>query len=100
MKNNTYDNFFVNFANKTRFGIIMALKDKPMNVNQISERIGEEQSKVSHNLRKLAGCHILEVKREGKQRIYSLNKETVVPMLKIVEKHVRCNCLMRKCPKC
>ena len=99
MKNNTYDNFFINFANRTRFNIIMALRKGPLNVSEIMEKIGEEQSKVSHNLKKLSGCNILDVKKNGKQRIYSLNEDTVVPMLKIVGKHVRNHCLNKKCPK-
>ena len=78
----------MNFANTTRFCIIMALRKQPLNVTQISEKIHEEQSKVSHNLQKLIHCHILNVEKKGKQRIYSLNKETVIPMINIIEKHI------------
>ena len=57
--------------------------------------MGEEQSKISHNLAKLAMCSVLIVKQQGKKRIYSLNKDTVIPMLKLVEKHVEKYCDMR-----
>jgi|TARA_Y100000310_G_C20694759_1_gene824790 DNA-binding transcriptional ArsR family regulator len=77
----------------------MALEERPLNVSEISKNLKEEQSKISHNLKKLTACHILEVKQKGKQRIYSLNKKTVVPMLKIVGEHVRNNCLIKNCPK-
>lgn len=87
----------MNFAGESRFGIIMALKDGPLSVSEIVNKVGDEQSAVSHNLRKMAGCHILDVRKEGKQRIYSLNKETVMPMLRIVEKHVKRCCLGRDC---
>ncbi|HLC57829.1 MAG TPA: metalloregulator ArsR/SmtB family transcription factor, partial [Candidatus Nanoarchaeia archaeon] len=99
MKANTYDNFFVNFANKTRFDIINALRTKPMSVNELSSAVSQEQSKVSHNLKKLAACHILHVKQAGKQRIYSLNSATVAPILKIAEQHITKNCLKDGCPK-
>ena len=95
MKRSSYNNFFMNFASESKFGIIMTLKDGPHNVTEIVNKIGDEQSAVSHNLSKMASCHILNVKREGKQRIYSLNEDTVIPMLKIVEKHVKKCCIGR-----
>ncbi|MBW2990652.1 metalloregulator ArsR/SmtB family transcription factor [Candidatus Woesearchaeota archaeon] len=95
MKCASYEDFFKNFANKTKFRIIMHLKNKPMSVNELSKAMKEEQSKVSHNLAKLSMCNILNVEQKGKQRIYSLNKDTVIPMLKMVEKHVQKYCDMR-----
>ncbi len=94
MKCKSYNDFFVNFANKSKFDIVMLLRYGPLNVKSIVEKVKEEQSAVSHNLKKLTDCHILEVKKVGKERIYSLNKDTVIPMLKIVEKHVE-----KYCPK-
>ena len=99
MINNSYYNFFMNFANKTKLDIIIALKNGSLSVTDIAEKIKEEQSKVSHNLKNLTECNILTVKQKGKNRIYSLNKDTVMPMLKIVEKHVKKSCPMR-CEKC
>lgn len=93
MKNYSYNNFFMNFSNKTKLGIILALEDGPLSVNEITEMVKGEQSRISHSLRKLLQCHILNVEQKGKQRIYSLNSETVIPMLKIVKKHIKKNCL-------
>lgn len=93
MKHISYHNFFMNFANKTKLNIILSLEKNPLSVKQITENTGQEQSKVSHNLKKLAYCHILNVERNGKERIYSLNKETVIPIIKIVKEHVKRNCL-------
>ena len=94
MKCKSYNSFFMNFANKTKFDIIMTLRGGSSNVKSITKMLNEEQSVISHNLRKLNDCHIVEVKKVGKERIYSLNKDTVIPMLKIVEKHVE-----KYCPK-
>ena len=67
-----------------------------MSVNEICEALKEEQSKISHNLKKLSDCHFLDVEQKGKQRIYSLNKETIVPLMKLVSKHVAKYC----CTEC
>ena len=83
----------MNFANKAKLNIILSLEKGPLSVSQITKKIGQEQSAVSHNLKKLAYCHILNVKQQGKERIYSLNKETVIPIIKIVKEHVKKNCL-------
>ena len=97
MRCTSVEKFFNNFAQKTKLSIILTLKEKPLSVTQISERINEEQSKVSHSLKKLAECNILKVNQQGKQRIYSLNKNTVLPLLNLVEEHVTQHC--KKCQK-
>lgn len=86
----------MNFATQSKFDILTALRDGPLNVSQIAEKIGDEQSAVSHNLRKMSMCSVLNVRREGKQRIYSLNRDTVLPILEIVEKHVK-KCCSGRC---
>lgn len=97
MNPSSYNAFFMNFANKTKMAIIVTLMRGSLSATEISSRINEEQSKVSHNLRKLSHCNIIDVERKGKNRIYSLNKETVLPMLDIVEKHVRNHCKSGRC---
>ncbi len=92
MKCNSYNTFFKNFANDAKLEIIMCLQKKPMNVGMITTRVGREQSAVSHNLKKLMLCKIVDVKRKGKERIYSLNKETILPVLDLVQKHVKQTC--------
>jgi len=92
MKCYSYTTFFETVSNKIRLRIIELLQYKPLSVNEICKALGEEQSKVSHNLKCLLDCHFIEVKKEGKKRIYSLNKDTIVPLLKIVDKHVKKYC--------
>lgn len=88
----SYNLFFDSFSNKTRMKIIESLISGPKSVTEICTFTKEEQSKVSHNLRRLKECNFLDVKKNGKQRIYSLNKDTVVPILKLVDKHVHKYC--------
>src|SRR3989338_6314603 len=92
MKCSSYELFFETFSNKTRMKIIEALSVSSKSVTELSKITNEEQSQVSHNLRKLMECHFLDVERKGKQRIYSLNKDTIIPILKLVETHVHKYC--------
>ncbi|MFH1802295.1 MAG: metalloregulator ArsR/SmtB family transcription factor [archaeon] len=98
MKDKSYENFFANFSNKTRLKIITVLMDGELSVSEIVEKTGEEQSNVSHHLEGLRKCNILNVKKDGKKRIYSLNEETVNPMLELVESHVSGCCM--DCSEC
>lgn len=79
--------FFGNLANPLKIEIITALKEKPLSVSEIAKKLNVEQSKLSHALKALNNCSIVKVKQSGKKRIYSLNKETILPMLKIIDKH-------------
>jgi len=102
MYNSTYHLFFSNLANPLRIGIVSCLRDGPKNVTQISKELNVEQSKVSHALSSLKCCNIVEVKQKGKQRIYSLNKKTMVPILKLIDEHAKtfCGGKCAKCPGC
>ena len=71
---------------------MLALKKKDKSVNEISEELKAEQSKVSHALASLRHCSIVKTKQKGKQRIYYLNKETIAPMLKLIDKHEKKFC--------
>jgi len=63
------------------------LKGGSKSVMELVESLGEEQSKISHALKSLSNCSIVQCKQEGKRRIYSLNEETILPMLDIIDKH-------------
>ncbi len=81
--------FFQALANPTRMQILHLLRDKgSMSVSQICERLGLEQTHVSHNLKCLTFCGLVVSVREGKSRIYSINDETVNPLLSIVDRHL------------
>lgn len=96
MNHNTYHFFFRNLANPIKIEIISALKEKELSVGELSEKLGIEQSKLSHALSSLKRCNIVQVKQKGKQRIYYLNKDTILPMLKLIDKHETKFC--KNCP--
>lgn len=97
MNNSKYHVFFSNLANPLRISIIQSLKEKEKNVTEISKDLNVEQSKVSHSLSSLRCCNIVNVKQKGKQRIYYLNKNTILPMLKLIDNHSKTFC---KCECC
>jgi len=79
-------------ANKTRINIIELLFNNNYSVTEICEKLGEEQSKISHNLKILLDCNFIEQKAVGKQRIYSINSKTIKPLFELVKQHVKENC--------
>jgi len=84
--------FFGMFANKLRAGIVGALMEKPMPVTELAAALNAERSRVSHALLAMNRCHVVESEKNGKQRIYSLNKETVKPLMRLVGRHVEKHC--------
>jgi DNA-binding transcriptional ArsR family regulator len=79
--------FFSTLANPTRLAALEYLMDKPMNVTQLANTLGQEQSMVSHNLRPLVQCRFVQVEKNGRERLYSINHETVDPLFKVIENH-------------
>jgi DNA-binding transcriptional ArsR family regulator len=92
MKCNFYNVFFTNLANPLKIDIILALKEGDKNVSELVKELKVEQSKLSHALTSLKKCNIVEVNKKGKERIYSLNKETIVPILSLIDRHARTYC--------
>lgn len=92
MKHNPYHIFFRNLANPLKTKIILELKKNPLTVTELTKKIHEEQSKISHSLANLKHCSIVICKKKGKERVYSLNKKTIIPMLKIIDRHTKVFC--------
>ena len=84
--------FFSILGNPTRLAILETLDAGPMNVTQLAEALRQEQSMISHNLRPLVHCRFVHVERQGKERIYASNDETVDALLRVVENHAKKYC--------
>jgi len=84
--------FFSTLANPTRLAILELLRDSPKNVSTIAEELKLEQSLVSHNLKKLEECNFVFADRKIKEKIYTLNKETMEPVFKTFDFHARKYC--------
>lgn len=91
MKKNPYVLFFKALSNATRVGIIESLRGGPLNVSGICAATGFEQSRVSHNLGILEAWEFISCVRDGKNRVYSLDKRHMQPLLKLVDRYLEKN---------
>ena len=79
--------FFSTMANPTRLAILDKLRNADLNVNQLAAAINQEQSMVSHNLKPLERCGFVTSTRQGRKRVYRLNRDTVEEIFAIVATH-------------
>lgn len=84
--------FFSTLANPTRLAILEKLRGTKMSVTDLAEALGQEQSMVSHNLRTLERCNLVSSERRGKEKMYSVNRETVEGLFRVVETHAERHC--------
>ena len=87
-----YQIFFVSLSNPNRLQIINSLRKGKKNVGEICKATGFEQTMVSHNLKRLERCSMVIAEKKGKYRYYSLNKETIKPLMKFIDDHINRHC--------
>ena len=63
-------------ADGTRLAVMEALMDGPQRVGELGERLGVEQSLLSHHLRVLRELGLIQAERVGKSVVYGLAPET------------------------
>ena len=92
-----YDRFLVTLCNKTRLSIVQSLMHKSRNVTQLTSELKIHQTSVSHALKRLLDCGFVFVERNGKERIYSVNKKTIKPLITLMENHIDKYCKKGAC---
>ena len=65
----------------------LALAERP--VSEIVDELGLDQPSVSKHLRVLREVGLVEVRREGRQKIYRINGEAIRPLHEWAEKFAR-----------
>ncbi|MBI4010195.1 MAG: winged helix-turn-helix transcriptional regulator, partial [Candidatus Aenigmarchaeota archaeon] len=80
-----YKLFFGTLGNQIRLQILHALIKRPKNVTELTDELGFDQTTISKNLKRLATCRFITNKKAGKYNIYSLNKKTILPLLKLID---------------
>jgi len=85
-----YSVFFKKLASPLRTKIISSLNESSKNVTQLCKDLNTEQSKISHALILLKKCSLVMSERKGKNIVYSLNKKTIIPILKLIDAHCKC----------
>ena len=85
-----YQLFFQALANPTRMKIVSHLRHQKSgrSVSEICAETGVEQTQASHALKCLAFCGLVTSVRIRKSIVYSLNEDTLIPLLSIVDKHL------------
>lgn len=89
----SYKIFFGTLVSESRLKIINLLRSGKKNVSEIISALDMDQSAVSHNLARLKKCGFVIAKREGKFVYYSLNEETIKPLMGLIEKHMSGHCI-------
>ncbi|MBI4440308.1 winged helix-turn-helix transcriptional regulator [Candidatus Woesearchaeota archaeon] len=94
----SYKSFFNAMADECKLSIINLLSKGPLAVNDVSRKLGYEQSRVSHALTALKDNGFVVGSRNGKSMQYSLEPKIMVPLLKLIDRHVetyhrsKCGC--------
>ena len=77
------------FNNEIRRDILKSLERHERCVMEIVKELRCDQTTISHNLRYLNNCGLVFVHKQGKQRIYKINEKTVLPLMKLIDKHMK-----------
>ena len=88
-----YKIFFGTLVSESRLRIINLLRKGKKNVSGIIESLKIDQTIISHDLSRLKKCGFVNVNINGKYREYSLNEETIKPLMTIIDKHMSKNCI-------
>ena len=67
-------------ADETRLRILGLVAERPYNGRQLSEALGASQSIVSHHIEKLRRAGLIKEMREGRERVYGLERATLIEL--------------------
>lgn len=88
-----YKIFFGTLVSESRLKIINILRKRKMSVSEIMRELGMDQTASSHDLARLKKCGFVNVETNGKFRYYSLNQQTIAPLMKLIDEHMSKNCI-------
>lgn len=76
-------------SDETRLSILLLLFEcHECNVSTIVQKLGKEQSAISHQLQILRRHHLVKTRREGKVIYYTLDDEHVSMILATTKEHI------------
>ncbi len=76
-----YDGLFDCLVNSNRRKILYCIGFEVKCVNTITKCLNLEQSLVSHHLKQLSNCGLVEKERKGKKIFYKVSSEEVIDLL-------------------
>lgn len=66
--------FFSILADGHRVSLMQALAERPHNVSELVQRVGQDQPAVSHSLKMLREAGVVTCEKVGRKVIYTLDK--------------------------
>ena len=81
--------FFKIFADPTRLRILEVLINKPLCVNDISEKLNISQSAISHQLKYLRSSNLVKTEKIGKNVFYNISDNHIKIILEYGIEHLK-----------
>lgn len=72
---------FKMLSSETRVSMLMALRDGPMSVGDLANKLGLEQAAVSHQLKNMRYMSIVSATRDGRSVIYALKNPDMIELI-------------------
>ena len=91
-----YSRFFGTLANQVRIDILVLLLRGEKNVTGICSALHLKQPTASKNLLRLEECGFVKARPNGKERHYSINRETISKVMTIMDSHMKKYCCRLK----
>lgn len=92
LKFKAYKMFLQTLAADARLKIIQVLEKKSLCANEIVTKTGYEQTLISHHLKVLEHHGMVFVEKRGKFKYYTLNQQTIQPLLGLIDAHTKQYC--------
>lgn len=71
--------------NRLRIFQLLVESDEPLNVSTICDRVELPANLVSHHLRCLANCTMVEATQDGRKRFYEVSRPEAVEMVRLAD---------------
>lgn len=88
-----YKLFFGTLVSESRLRIVNLLRHGKKNVSEIVNELKMDQTAVSHDLARLKQHGFVKCVNEGKYRYYTLNEETIKPLMSLIDRHMAGYCI-------
>lgn len=79
---------FKALSNPTRIKILFALKQQPLTVSEITDKLNMTQSAISHQLKELKMARLVSYHKKGRKMIYELADDHVHQIFDMAVEHV------------
>lgn len=88
-----YKIFFGTLVSESRLKVINLLRGSKKNVSELMAELKMDQTAVSHDLARLRKCGFVKTERRGKFVYYTLNEDTIKPLMILIDEHMSQYCI-------